>query len=181
MYGKELSLLNVTGDPLLCPTGLCVCPGSHVSLTVSHREPLGSLRAALPGSVSISSHWLGRECPDWLSWVTCLPHLLERWGVGIGSLPGSQGFLKEVRLASATTLPARLCWGEKWSVAWEPGAELSLARTPCELNPPPAPHTLTRPVSFPRASLKTSRGISYSSSRPKMGLRPASPWRSTRR
>lgn len=39
-----------------------------------------------------------------------------------------------------------------------------------------------RPVlSLPRVSWKTSRGTSCCSLRPRMGLRPASPWRSTRR
>lgn len=44
----------------------------------------------------------------------------------------------------------------------------------------PAP-SLSRLLSFPRAFSKTSRGISCSSLRPRMGPRPVSPWRSTRR
>lgn len=61
------------------------------------------------------------------------------------------------------------------------GAELAGARMLVPLRHRlPAP-SLSRLLSFPRAFSKTSRGISCSSLRRRMGPRPVSPWRSTRR
>lgn len=71
--------------------------------------------------------------------------------------------------------------GQGWPVAGASVAELSLSRTAPSLNPLSAAHILISLCPPRRASWRTSRGTSCSSSRPRMGLRPASPWRSTRR
>lgn len=74
-------------------------------------------------------------------------------------------------------------WGPGREVIGSTGirAELAGARMPVPLRHRlPAP-SLSRLLSFPRAFSKTSRGISCSSLRPRMGPRPVSPWRSTRR
>lgn len=99
---------------------VCVCLSDHVPFTVS-REICGQ-----PGPRQLlhSSLAGGRVgCPDCPSRATCLPHLSKRGGVGIGSLLGSQGFPKEVRLTSATTLRPCLRWGLEAAVR-ESGAEL---------------------------------------------------------
>lgn len=92
----------------------------HVCFTVS-REISGQPGPRQLLHSSLAGGRAGR--PDCPSWPTRLPHLSKRCSVGIGSLLGSQGFPKEVRLTSATTLRPSLRWG-LGAAAWESGAEL---------------------------------------------------------
>lgn len=157
------------------------CPWSLVFVTASRQPLMGS---AWPTSASPPviagggvGGWGGSVpigCPGPHACPTCLcPRDGDQFPTRI------MLSLKEMSLARAPSL--RVSAGEGGGLLPGKPAQLSLARTPVNLTLLLPRHTLTGRVSFPRASSKTSRGTSCSLLRPRMGLRPVSPWRSTRR
>lgn len=105
------------GLSLIVLPGLVQCPGNLWAASALLR-----LAYISPST----KHPLGAECPNWPFWAICLPHLPERWGVGMGSVPG----ITELRTRSEggwhpCSVPSP-CWppgaqGEKSSAPQESG------------------------------------------------------------